>query len=328
VVVHQAIKGDLLMNRLVAVVDLGSNSFHLIIAELREHQFRIIERVRAAVRLGAGLDAQGCLTANVQQRAFDCLHHFHERLDALQVKEVYALGTNTLRVAANTSVFLQQAEKILGHSIRVISGLEEAELIFYGANYEQATTTRELIIDIGGGSTELIIGYQNQPEILHSVAMGCVSFNVEFFANKKESKAGSKDINSIFSQIHQRVDQLLQPIAHQYRESGWETAIGCSGTIQAVAHVAEANGWAQQQEITPEVLEKIREYLVSQGPKGLRNLAGLRADRQSIFPAGVAILSALFSILQIDKLTLSTGALREGMLYRILQLNQDIDVVL
>jgi len=205
-------------------------------------------------------------------------------------------------------LFLQQAEKILDHSIRVISGLEEAELIFYGANYEQATTTRELIIDIGGGSTELIIGYQNQPEILHSVAMGCVSFNVEFFANKKESKAGSKDINSIFSQIHQRVDQLLQPIAHQYRESGWETAIGCSGTIQAVAHVAEAN--------------------VSQGPKGLRNLAGLRADRQSIFPAGVAILSALFSILQIDKLTLSTGALREGMLYRILQLNQDIDVVL
>jgi len=317
VVIQQqsAIKNNPLASRLVAVVDLGSNSFHLVIAELSQQQFHIVARVREAVRLGAGLDAQNCLTLNAEQRACDCLQRFHERLTALKVTEVYALGTNTLRIAANAPAFLARAEKILGHPIRVISGIEEAELIFQGASYGRVANEHELIIDIGGGSTEIIIGYQNKPEIMQSLAMGCVSFSVEFFENKKE------DIPTIFSKIQQRVTTIFQPILDHYLQIGWQSVIGCSGTIQAVASVGEANGWSKNQEITEQSLEKIMDYLSQYQEQGLSNLAGLRGDRQAIFPAGVAILKALFYLLQIKTLTLSSGALREGMLYRLLQQN-------
>jgi len=209
----------------IAAVDLGSNSFHMVVARRVDGQLTIVDRIREMVRLGAGLDARGRIAPEAAELALACLGRFRERLAALEASQVRAVGTNTLRRARRRNVFLMRAQAALGHPIEVISGVEEARLVYLGAARSLPSHPGpRLVVDIGGGSTELIIGQGDEAERLESLYMGCVSSSEAFFPGGVVTEAGFRDAR-LFAR------RELQPVRRPFREAGWQQAVGTSGTI-------------------------------------------------------------------------------------------------
>ncbi|MBC7792951.1 MAG: exopolyphosphatase [Clostridia bacterium] len=291
-----------------AAIDLGSNSFHMIIAREQQGQLLMVDRMRESVRLAAGLDKEKRLTAEASQRALDCLARFGERIKNLPHTHVRAVGTSALRQARNGRVFLGKAARALGHPIEVISGHEEARLIYLGVSSDFADHhERKLVVDIGGGSTECIIGEGFDITLADSLHMGCVSFTLKFFRDGK-----FKDTSFDEAMIAAALE--LRSIKRRYRSVGWELAVGSSGTILAVQQVMRVNGWSKDG-ITRKGLNKFRKALVACKRIDKVNIPGLEADRAPVIAGGLCILLEAFNQFGIEHMKVATGALREGALY-------------
>lgn len=302
-----------------AALDLGSNSFHLIVAQLTHGQLTVLDRLRETVRLGEGLDENKCLRPEFQQRALDCLHRFGQRLRSVSPNGVRVVGTNTLRVAKNSAQFVAAAQKVLGHPVEIIAGREEARLIYLGvANALEAGDEKRLVVDIGGGSTEIITGRGFTSSHRESLHVGCVSLAAGFLA---EGKLKRKKVKA----AELAAELIIQPVASMFRRTGWDRAIGCSGTIRAIHTVIEEQGWSEQG-ITQTSLHQLRLAIASMEDTEELNELGVAAERRPIFVSGLAILWAVFDLLQIEQMDVSDQALREGVLYDLIGRAQHTDV--
>ncbi|KPQ25358.1 MAG: exopolyphosphatase / guanosine-5'-triphosphate,3'-diphosphate pyrophosphatase [Halomonas sp. HL-48] len=293
----------------LAAIDLGSNSFHLLVANYQNERLQVVARMGEKVQLAAGLDEHGQLSEAAIQRALDCLGRFAPFLTDITQQNLRIVGTNALRDAHNSQAFIERAETQLGHAIEIIAGREEARLIYLGAAHALAENGRRLIVDIGGGSTEFIIGEAFEPKALESLRMGCVTFSRRFFP---EGELSEKRMRRAELAALSELANIQRP----YQRLGWEDPVGSSGTIKAVASVLYAYGDTSQEGlITRSGLKKLRERLIK--CKQLDNVAldGLKADRAKVFPAGVAILSAIFEAFDLSQMRFADGALREGVLY-------------
>jgi exopolyphosphatase/guanosine-5'-triphosphate,3'-diphosphate pyrophosphatase len=295
----------------VVAIDLGSNSFHMIIASLRKGELIVLDRLREMVRIGAGLTPTRQLTLESQQRAIDCLQRFGQRLRGIPSASVRAVGTNTLRAACNSTEFLLAAEQALGYPIEIISGIEEARLIYQGVAKSLASDgRRRLVMDIGGGSTEYIIGVDGTPLQKESLRMGSVSMSLAHFPDGKITARRFK--HAVLS-----AQMELEPFEKTFRSDAWEQAVGASGTLRSVQKVLAGSGWGRDS-ITREGLNRLIEAMLSAGHQDRLLFPNLSLDRRAILPGGLAILSATFTSLGIQSMEVADGALREGLLYDLL----------
>ncbi len=291
----------------IAAIDLGSNSFHLIIARWDNDTLTLLDRLRDPVRLGWGLQEDGTLDDEARDRALACLERFGERLRDYPSRSVRIVGTKTLRSINDSRDFLAEAQKRLGHPVEVISGEEEARLVYLGVAHCIAPGEgRRMVVDIGGGSTEVILGQGMAPLLKESLSMGCVALTKRFFLEGKVT-------DKLVKKARIACQQEIAPVSDAFLERGWEEVLGASGTIKAVAKVCEQNGWTDGS-ITAEGLEKIIKQYRDKGDLTL-NLKGLSSDREPVFLGGVIVLSALFESLQIERMQAADWALREGLLY-------------
>jgi len=296
----------------LAAIDLGSNSFHMIIARLQDDHFQVMDRLREMVQLRAGIDEHGNISDEAQQRAIECLERFGERIRSLPKNSVRIVGTNTLRVAENSREFLKKARKALGHSIDIITGEEEARLIYLGVSHALAfDQQRRMVMDIGGGSTEYIIGEGFKGIRRESLGMGCVSYSKAYFI---DGKLTQQNMNVAILAAAMQLREIQRP----YRHLGWVEAVGASGSIRCVAKIVNENGWADEGVITHESLDKLIEAIVEAEYLDNLKLAGLSKERTSVIAGGVAVLKASFERLNIDRMIVSDGALREGLLHDML----------
>lgn len=292
----------------MAAVDLGSNSFHMIVARYAEGRLVVLDRMREMVRLAAGLGADGRLSREATGRALDCLERFGQRLRAVRAEGVRVVGTNTLRKAHRKQGFLVKARAALGHPIEIISGIEEARLIYLGVAHTTPTEPgRRLVVDIGGGSTELIIGEGFQPRHLESLYMGCVSQSLEHFPGGRFSEKRLRRAG-----VAARME--LESVENRYRQIGWEHAVGSSGTVRAVFEAIQemdpaANG------ISRDGLDALIERLCAAGSVRAAGFASISAERALVFGGGLAILNEIFDALDLEQMRVSEGAMREGLLY-------------
>jgi len=295
----------------VAAVDLGSNSFHLFLARVVDGQIHILDRIRQRVLLAAGLDEKGSLNEETQERALACLEQFGQHLQHVPPGSVRAVGTNTLRRARNARAFLTRAQKALGHPIEVISGREEARLIYLGVAHNISDDEgRRLVIDIGGGSTECIIGERFEPIEADSLYMGCVSFSLRYFP---DGRIREEDFAK--AEIQARLE--FNTLERRYRSLAWQDCIGSSGTILTVEQVLRGSGWSGRG-VTSKGLRRLRKALIDTGHADKLKLPGLPEDRQRIFAGGVAILLGAFDTFRLKAMQTSVGALREGVIYDLL----------
>ncbi|MBL8490954.1 MAG: exopolyphosphatase [Rhodocyclaceae bacterium] len=295
----------------IAAVDLGSNSFRLQVGRIVGNQIYPLDGLKEAVRLAAGLTADKRLDGPSQLRGLEALARFGERLRGFHPGAVRAVATNTLRVAKNGPQFLVEAEAALGFPIEVIAGREEARLIYLGVAHTLPNPRmQQLVVDIGGGSTEFIIGRNIRPLRLESLYMGCVSYTLRFFPGGRVDKRAMKE-----AELAARAE--LQTIVQGFRETGWEEAVGSSGTAKAIVDLLEMNGLSEGG-ITREGLDKLRQLLVRSGDVNRLVLEGLRPDRIPVLPGGLAIMSAVFKEFGLERMTFSEGALRLGVLYDLL----------
>lgn len=295
----------------VAAVDLGSNSFHLIVTKIRDGHLEVVDKMKDMVRLASGLDAHKNLTPEIQETALDSLRRFGQRLRGLPAGSVRAVGTNTLRSAHNSRAFLAQAEEALGHPIEIIAGREEARLVYLGIAHGLPDASRQCFaMDIGGGSTEFIIGKGFDPIRRESLFMGCVSMSRRFFPEGKISAEALRQ-TEIAAQLE------LQPIAAEYRHTGWELAMGSSGSIRSIGRVLRENGWADEG-ITPAGLKKLRNAVLAVDHVDQLNLTGLSEERKPVFVGGLGILLGAFNALAIEHMQVSDYALREGLVFDLI----------
>lgn len=295
----------------VAAVDLGSNSFHMIIARFQGEDLTILDRLREPVRLADGLDAEHRLSPEAQERAIACLSRFGQRIRGLPASCVRAVGTNTLRMATREREFRTRARQALGYPIEVISGLEEARLIYQGITHTNPGTGKRLLaVDIGGGSTEVMLGRGFDLERAHSLFMGCVSYSNDYFPNGQLRR-------EFFREAETAAGLEFRTIAAPMRDAGCRDALGSSGTIEAVADLVRANQLSGGP-ITLDALKKLRKLLVQKGKTENLDLPGMKADRRPVLAGGLAILIAAFKSLDLETMTLSAGALREGVLYDLI----------
>ena len=296
----------------VAAVDLGSNSFHMVIARLHGAELQIIDRLREQVRLAEGLDEDRRLGGDAQARGLDCLRRFQQRISGLAAENVRIVGTNTLRSAKNAADFIEQAEEVLGHPIEIVSGIEEARLIYSGVAHSlgAGADVNRLVIDIGGGSTEIIIGRGMRPLLMESLYIGSVTLTNRFFRSGKVTAAA---VNRALLEVQLE----FEPKLAAYKERGWSSAIGTSGTVLAVKKILEANGWTKNG-ITAAGARKLLDVMLDAGDVDALKLDGLSRERAKILPAGLAILLGAIESLAIDKLDVSDGAMREGLLYDLI----------
>lgn len=298
----------------VAAVDLGSNSFRLQVGRVVDDQIYPLDSLKEPVRLASGLGQDKLLDVPSQARALDALRRFGERLRGLDADAVRAVATNTLRVAKNVTEFLPQAEAALGFPIEVIAGREEARLIYLGASHSLPTAAhKRLVVDIGGGSTEFIIGKRHEPQLMESLYMGCVSYTLRFFSDRRIDRKRLREAQVAAA-------KEIELIAHDYRRLGWKEAVGSSGTARAIADVLEMNNLNPGGEtgITRQGLERFCGLLVKAGSAEALDLPGVKSDRLPVLPGGVAIMSAIFAELEIERMTYADGALRLGVLYDLL----------
>jgi len=300
---------------LLAAVDLGSNSFHLQVGRVVDGQIYPLDALREMVRLGAGLTAEKRIDRATQVRALQALERIGERLRGLPRGAVRAVGTNTLRVAKNAPQFLREARAALGFPIEVIAGREEARLIYLGVAHSLpiAAHVRDhnrLVVDVGGGSTELIVGRGLDPLLTESLYMGCVSYSLAYFPEGRIEKSRMKK-----AELAAR--QELAGMARAYRAAGWEEAVGSSGTARALEAMLRENGYAEEG-ITRDGLDRLRSQLVKHERADPERIAGLRKERAAVIPGGLAIMLAVFDELGLERMAVSEGALRHGVLYDLL----------
>ena len=258
-----------------AAVDLGSNSFHMVIARVVDGAMQIIGRLKQRVHLADGLDENSVLSEEAMTRGLNCLSLFAERLQGFSPSSVCIVGTHTLRQATNAAEFLKRAEKVIPYPIEIISGNEEARLIFMGVEHTQPERGRKLVIDIGGGSTELVIGEDFEPRLVESRRMGCVSFSQAYFPGGVINKEN-------FQRARLAAVQKLETLAWQFRIQGWTVALGASGTIKAAQEVLVAMG-EKDGFITPERLEMLVSELLKHKNFDALSLPGLSEDRKAVF---------------------------------------------
>jgi len=296
---------------IVAAVDLGSNSFHMIVCSLSNGKLQTIDRLREMVRLASGLDANNVLDEGTQNRALACLERFGQRIRNFPHDSVRIVGTNTLRTAKNAGQFLIKAEQALNHPIHIISGIEEARLIYLGVAYSLSSNVNlRLVMDIGGGSTEYIIGTGDTPKEKESLHMGCVSVSNTFFKDGHLSK-------NAFNQATLFAEQKLEPFQRKFQSKNWDEAIGASGSLRSIAKVLQTRGWSNNG-ITGQGLEKLAAHLNRCDHIDELNLPELDPERLPVFAGGVAIVYATFKSLGIEQMTVADGALREGLIQDLL----------
>ncbi len=295
----------------LAAVDLGSNSFHLQIGRVVEAQIYPLDSVREVVRLGGGFTGDKRIDRATQAKALEALAKFAERLRGFPRQAVRVVGTNALRVAKNAPQFLREARQVLGFPIEVISGREEARLIYLGVAHSlPAAAHKRLVVDVGGGSTELIIGTGLEPRLTESLYMGCVSYSLKFFAEGKIDKARMKA-----AELAAR--QELAGMVSRYRAEGWDESVGSSGTARSMENILRENGFAAEG-LTREGLDRLRSLLLKHEKADPSRIAGLRPNRAPVLAGGLAIMSAVFDELGIEAMKVSDGALRHGVLYDLL----------
>jgi exopolyphosphatase / guanosine-5'-triphosphate,3'-diphosphate pyrophosphatase len=301
----------------LAAVDLGSNSFHMVVAQYRDGQLVVIDRLREMVQLAAGVDDEGRLDKDVAARALACLKRFGQRISEMHADGVRVVGTSALRRARRKQSFLERARDALGHPVEIIAGREEARLIYSGvAQSLPPDGGNRLVVDVGGGSTELIIGRGAEPLELESVNLGCVDMSTRFFADGKLSVKRFE--------LQLLAQQQLEPVQRNFLKRGWETAAGSSGSVRAVLEACkELDPKATM--ISSAGLEAIIDTLCKAGHIDANALQAAAGERRNVFAGGVAILAAIFSQLKISQMRWSEGAMREGLLYDMIGRYTDED---
>jgi exopolyphosphatase/guanosine-5'-triphosphate,3'-diphosphate pyrophosphatase len=297
-----------------AVVDLGSNSFHLLIIRLSDNEICKVKKVKRKVRLAAGLNEQLELSTDAIVNGLECISLFAKHLATIPLNNIRIVATATLRIAKNRDDFLSRANEILPLDIKLLSGEQEAETIYSGVAHtcKDSYSQRRLVVDIGGASTELIVGQGFTANKAISLNLGCVSFKEKYFANGQLT-----DTN--FVAAINAASHIIEPFSTDLIKLGWQSAVGSSGTMRALAEILSF----QQQPIviTANFLQEIKQTLIKFETIDNIDFEGLRADRSPVLASGLCILIALFNCLQIKELKLSTGALREGLLFEMLPID-------
>jgi exopolyphosphatase/guanosine-5'-triphosphate,3'-diphosphate pyrophosphatase len=303
--------GRVVVPDVLAAVDLGSNSFHMVVARYSHGQLVILDRLREMVRLAAGLGASGRLDDAATERALRCLERFGQRLRAVRADSVRVVGTNALRHAKRKRWFLEHARAALGHPIEIISGLEEARLIYSGvAHTSPMSPDKRLVIDIGGGSTEVVIGEGFNPLLLESLSVGCVGLSANYF---DDGRISAKRLERARTAV--RLE--LEPVQEAYRKMGWLNAFGSSGTVRVIGDTLRAIN-PESPHITLENLNGLAERVVAAGHVDELDLPEVDAERAPVFPAGLAILLEVVENFGIDRVRVAEGAMREGLLYDLM----------
>ncbi len=292
----------------LAAVDLGSNSFHMIVARFVDGELQVIDRLRDSVRMAAGLTADGQLTPEVRERTLACLSRFGQRLRGIPRNRIRAVATNSVRQLRSPRAFLITAETALGAAIEVVSGREEARLIYLGVAHGLTDMRqRQLVIDVGGGSTELIIGQGFDPLETESLQMGCVATSQRFFADGRITRKRWQEV-----QLHLPLE--FAPIVNAYKTRGWKRVLGSSGTIKSISSILHAFG-GREFEITRAGLQDLIDRIIDAGAIAQAKLPGLSEDRRPVFLGGLAALWACFDALDLSVMRVSEYAMREGLLY-------------
>lgn len=287
------------------IIDLGSNSFHMLTVTKTEDGFSVFSKKKQKVRLAAGLDNNNNLNQATIDRGLDCLQSFRDELDKLQPQKIMITATAALRLANNQSLFITQAEKILQQPINLISGIEEAKTIYRGVAFTEKLQKQLLVIDIGGASTELIIGQGHQVLKAESLHMGCVTWLNNHFADNKLNQEN-------FLSAITDAKKIITPYIVSYKTLDWSLCMGASGTIQAVNEVNREQ--RLENELTLSLLNKIKQQCIDSKEINKLQIDGLKVSRKPVFASGLAILIALFECLQVKVIKPSKGALREGLI--------------
>jgi exopolyphosphatase / guanosine-5'-triphosphate,3'-diphosphate pyrophosphatase len=302
---------------LLAAVDLGSNSFRLEIGRFDHGRIHRTEYLKETVRQGNGLDADRNLTADAMQRGWDCLARFGERLAGFKRSQIRAVATQTLREARNREEFLARAHKILGSPIDVISGREEARLIYQGvAHMLPQSDERRLVVDIGGRSTEMILGKGLEARTMESYRVGSVAWSMKYFPEGQFTPRA-------FEMAEIAAKAVLDEAVTTYRSDTWDVAYGSSGTIGAVGDVLTAAGWPSGF-VTRKGLDWLLERLLKAQNADHLKLDGIKEERRAVIGGGISVLRAVFDLLGIDQMEAAQGALRHGVLYDLLDREQDV----
>jgi exopolyphosphatase / guanosine-5'-triphosphate,3'-diphosphate pyrophosphatase len=297
------------MSEVIAAVDLGSNSFHMVVARYSHGQLVVVDRLREMVRLAGGVGEDGRLDKAVAARALACLERFGQRLRDIHASNVRVVGTNALRIARRKQAFLERAREALGFPIEIVSGIEEARLIYSGVAHNLPSAPgRRLVVDVGGGSTELTIGERYEPLQLESLQMGCVSMSQRYFS---DGRISAKRVER--ARLAARLE--LEPIQAAFLRRGWERAVGSSGTVRAIAESVRELEPASAGHITPAGLARLIERLIRAEHVRALPLSAVTDERRPVFPGGVVILSEIVEALGIEQLRFAEGALRDGLLY-------------
>jgi len=290
-----------------AAIDLGSNSFHMVVANCLDDRIQTVDKLKEMVRLAGGLDEDGHLDSRVAENALECLERFSQRLKNIPLRNIRAVGTNTLREAKNSKDFLKKANKALGVPIEIISGREEARLIFTGVAYSNYSEQgQRMVVDIGGGSTEFAIGVGYEAYLTESLDMGCVTMSQRYFKNGEiTAKRMKKAIMA--------ARQELGLIESGFKKAGWEQCLGSSGTINSISDVIAARDNSDRT-IRVEALFQLKDAVIQAGFIDKLKFEGLSDNRKPVFAGGVAILCAIFESFDIKSMQPAEGALREGIL--------------
>ncbi|CAH3445336.1 TPA: guanosine-5'-triphosphate,3'-diphosphate diphosphatase [Klebsiella pneumoniae] len=302
---------------LYAAIDLGSNSFHMLVVREVAGSIQTLSRIKRKVRLAAGLNSDNTLSAEAMERGWQCLRLFAERLQDIPPTQIRVVATATLRLAVNAGDFLAKAQEILGTPVQVISGEEEARLIYQGVAHTTGGADQRLVVDIGGASTELVTGTGAQTTSLFSLSMGCVTWLERYFADRSLTKEN-------FDLAEAAAREVLLPVADVLRYHGWKVCVGASGTVQALQEIMMAQGMDER--ITLAKLQQLKQRAIQCGRLEELEIEGLTLERALVFPSGLAILIAIFSELNIQCMTLAGGALREGLVYGMLHLSVEQDI--
>ncbi|MER2492507.1 guanosine-5'-triphosphate,3'-diphosphate diphosphatase [Catenovulum sediminis] len=300
-----------------AAIDLGSNSFHMLIVRSVEGSVQTIGKIKRKVRLASGLQENGALEEAAIARGLDCLSLFAERLQDIPAKNVRIVGTAALRLATNSADFLERAESILNHRVDIISGEEEARLIYIGVAHTSGTSKTKLVIDIGGASTEMVAGERFTPKVVNSLNMGCVTYRKKFF---KDDIINLRNFEMSINAAQVEMSGKMQP----YMAFGWQACLGASGTPQAIQEILIAQGDSEM--ITLDKLLKLKETAIACGHIDNLNIVGLAEERRPVFVSGLAILIAIFQALHISYMVVAGGALREGIIYGMIPCLQQKDI--
>ena len=302
-----------------AAVDLGSNSFHLMISRYEHGEFTVVDRQREVVRLAGGLDDQNILSDEVSKRALACMRRFGQLIRSIPSQQIRVVGTNALRQMHNKAQFLDAAEQALGHNIEIIAGREEARLIYLGVSKWSVTDENSrLVIDIGGGSTEIIVGKGDKPLARESLDIGCVVLSNRFFRDGVLSRER-------FEQAQLSAELAIQPVVKLFREQGWAQAIGCSGTMKSLSNILIEGGWSKDG-INRDALQNLLQNVISAQHVDKLSIAGLSGDRKPVFAGGLSILLALFEQFGLSEMSVSDIALREGVLYDLVGRSSHEDI--